>query len=226
MQQLSDRKLLFIEDDLALAEEIRKYFSENNTVMIANSVRRADECIRLLSFDAIVTDIILPDGSGLDIFEKYDSLPPVIVLSNLGSDENILEGLYYGAIDYIVKPCSLKVLEAKLFLRLDKQTKAEISVSGLTLNRTTRKVNYMGKQIQLTSSEFNILQYLMSNPGTFFSSNELYEKIWLARSLNTTTIRKHISSMRRKLLDATEGKEFILTDFGKGYAFAEVRSEK
>ena len=66
----------------------------------------------------------------------------------------------------------------------------------------------------------------MSNPGTFFSSNELYEKIWLARSLNTTTIRKHISSMRRKLLDATEGKEFILTDFGKGYAFAEVWSEK
>lgn len=223
--QLSDRKLLFIEDDLALAEEIRKYFSEKNTVMIANNVRRADECIRLLKFDAIVTDIILPDGSGLDIFEKYEKLPPVIVLSNLGSDDNILEGLYYGAIDYIVKPCSLKVLEAKLILRLAPQAKAEISANGLVLNRATRKVNYLGKPIQLTSSEFNILHYLMSHPGTFFSSNELYEKIWLAQSLNTTTIRKHISSMRRKLLDATEGKEFILTDFGKGYAFSEAPDE-
>ncbi len=225
MQQLSDRKLLFIEDDLGLAEEIRKYFSENNTVMIANNVKRANECIRLLNFDAIVTDIILPDGSGLDIFEKYDKLPPVIVLSNLGSDENILEGLYYGAIDYIVKPCSLKVLEAKLLLRLAPQAKAEISANGLTLNRTTRKVSYLNKPIALTSSEFNILQFLMSHPNTFYSSNELYEKIWLAQSLNTTTIRKHISSMRRKLLEATGGKEFILTDFGKGYAFSEAPNE-
>lgn len=220
MQQLTERKLLFIEDDVVLAEEIRAYFSEHNTVMIASNVRRADECIRLLKFDAIVTDIILPDGSGLDIFEKYDTLPPVIVLSNLGSDENILEGLYYGAIDYIVKPCSLKVLEAKLLLRLSKNTNPEISVNGLTLNRTTRKVSYLGKPIPLTSSEFNILQFIMSHPNTFFSSNELYEKIWLAQSLNTTTIRKHISSMRRKLLESTDGKEFILTDFGKGYAFS------
>lgn len=225
MQQLTDRSLLFIEDDIALAEEIRKYFSVNNTVMVANDIKRADECIKLLKFDAIVTDVILPDGSGLDIFEKYDNLPPVIVLSNLGSDENILEGLYYGAIDYIVKPCSPKVLEARLQLRLSRQSKVEICASGLTLNRTSRKVSYLGNQIQLTSSEFNILQYLMTHPNTFFSSNELYEKIWLAQSLNTTTIRKHISSMRRKLLDATGGHEYILTDFGKGYAFSEVPDE-
>ena len=226
MQQLSDRRLLFIEDDLALAEEIRGYFSEKNTVMVANDLRRADECIRLLKFDAIVTDVILPDGSGLDIFEKYNNLPPVIVLSNLGSDDNILEGLYYGAIDYIVKPCSLKILDAKLQLRLSKQIKTEIISNGLSLNRTTRKVNYHNNPILLTSSEFNILQFLMLNPNKFFSSDELYEKIWLAKSLNTTTIRKHISSMRRKLLDSTGGKEFILTDFGKGYAFSEDTDEK
>lgn len=221
MQELSGRNLLFIEDDLALAEEIRTYFSKNNTVMIAHSVKTADECIRLLKFDAIVTDVILPDGSGLDIFEKYTKLPPVIVLSNLGSDDNILEGLYYGAIDYVVKPCSLKVLEARLMLRLSPQKKSELRSGGLELNVATRKVAYLGNPIQLTSSEFNILHYLMSHPHTFFSSNELYEKIWMAQSLNTTTIRKHISSMRRKLLDATGGKELILTDFGKGYAFAE-----
>ena len=127
-QELSNRNLLFIEDDIFLAEEMRQYFSQKNTVVIANTTQRADECIRLWNFDAIVTDIILPDGSGLDIFEKYDKLPPVIVLSNLGSDDNILEGLYYGAIDYIVKPCALKVLEAKLLLRIAPQKKAEISL--------------------------------------------------------------------------------------------------
>ena len=221
MQQLTDKKLLFIEDDLELSKEIHRFFSPNNNIMIAHDLKTADECIKLLKFDAIVTDVILPDGSGLDIFEKYNKLPPVIVMSNLGADDNILEGLYYGAIDYIVKPCSMKVLEAKLVLRLSSQKKADLRAKGLTLNTSTRKVTYKNEIIQLTSSEFNILHFLMSHPHTFYSSNEIYEKIWLAKALNTTTIRKHISSMRRKLLEATKGQEFILTDFGKGYAFAE-----
>lgn len=221
MQQLTDKNLLFIEDDLELSREIHDHFSPNNNVMIAHDVKTADNCIKLLSFDAIVTDVILPDGSGLDIFEKHSKLPPVIVMSNLGTDDNILEGIYYGAIDYIVKPCSMKVLEAKLILRLSSQSKAEMRSKGLYLNSATRKVTYQSEPVLLTSSEFNILHFLMSHPHSFFSSNEIYEKIWLAKSLNTTTIRKHISSMRRKLLDATGGKEFIITDFGKGYAFTE-----
>ena len=225
MQQLTDKNLLFIEDNPELAREIQDYFSQNNNVMIANDVKTADECVRLLKYDAIVTDVILPDGSGLDIFEKFSKLPPVIVLSNLGSDDNILEGLYYGAMDYIVKPCSMKVLEARLLLRLNSQKKAELRAKGLCLNVYTRTVTYRQAPVQLTSSEFNILQFLMSHPHTFYSSNEIYEKIWQAQSLNTTTIRKHISSMRRKLLEATGNHEFILTDFGKGYAFAEDPDE-
>lgn len=219
--ELSGRTLLFVEDDKQLSLHIQEYFSAKNTVMIADCLNRAEECLRLLRFDAVVIDILLPDGSGLDLFEKFKKLPPTLIMSGLGDEENILEGFYCGAIDYIVKPCSMRLLEAKIALRLLPAKSAEKTCEGLKINPINRTVFYGEKQISLTSSEFNILYFLMTHTGEFFSSNELYEQIWQAKSLNTMTIRKHISSMRRKLLDATQGREFILTDFGRGYSFVE-----
>ena len=219
--KVSDRIILFIEDDIALAEELITYFEENNTVYHADTLAKAKRLIEEEDFNVIVTDVILPDGTGLDIFKSFaDAPPPIIVLSTLGNDEHILEGLESGAVDYIVKPCSPKLLEGRMAIRLLPNFARETSNRGLKVDAGKRTVHYKGKPIVFTSSEFNILHYLITHPGQFFSSNELYEAIWQTPALNTTTIRKHISSMRRKLLEGTDGAELILTDFGKGYAFA------
>lgn len=218
--KISERTILFIEDDLSFAQGLIAYFKEENRVYHADTLESAQKYIEMNTFDVIVTDVILPDGTGLDIFKFFtDAPPPIIVLSSLGNDEYILEGLESGAVDYIVKPCSTKVLEGRMAIRLSPKSSSEITRHELNLNVVKRTVHYKGKPIVLTSSEFNILYYLFTHSGQFFSSNELYEAIWQTPALNTTTIRKHISSMRRKLLNGTEGKELILTDFGKGYAF-------
>ena len=215
-----DRTMLFIEDDLLFAKSLTSYFEAENTVYHADTLAAAKEYIENNNFDIIVTDVILPDGTGLDIFNSFEkAMPPILVLSSLGNDEHILEGLELGAVDYIVKPCSPKVLEGRIAIRLLPKSESETSRGGLVVNAVKRTVQYHGKAIAFTSSEFNILHYLINHPGQFFSSNELYEEIWKTPALNTTTIRKHISSMRRKLVEGTGGAELILTDFGKGYAF-------
>lgn len=219
--KVSNRTLLFIEDDFSLAERLITYFSQENKVYHADTLMAAQKYIELKNFDAIITDVILPDGTGLDIFKCFDQAPPpILVLSSLGNDEHILEGLESGAVDYIVKPCSEKLLEGRIAIRLLPKSAGEASKHGLSVNAVKRTVHYNGNTILFTSSEFNVLYYLFTHAGQYFSSNELYEAIWQTPALNTTTIRKHISSMRRKLLEGTGGKELILTDFGKGYAFA------
>lgn len=219
--KISDRTILFIEDDLMFAKSLITYFETENTVYHADTLSAAKEYVAHNTFDVIVTDVILPDGTGLDIFSFASKvLPPILVLSSLGNDEHILEGLELGAVDYIVKPCSPKVLEGRMAIRLLPKSESETSLHGLVVNAVKRTVHYRGKAIAFTSSEFNILHYLINHSGQFYSSNELYEAIWKTPALNTTTIRKHISSMRRKLVEGTGGAELILTDFGKGYAFA------
>ena len=77
----------------------------------------------------------------------------------------------------------------------------------------------MQKEIHLTSSEFNILHFLMTHPNQFFLANEIYEQVWKSKSLNTTTIKRHLSTLRRKMIEVEPKKTFILTQFGNGYAF-------
>ncbi|MBQ8394189.1 MAG: response regulator transcription factor [Clostridia bacterium] len=219
--QVKGRTLLFVEPNREYAKQLQEYFAPQNTVIIADCLLTAEECLRLLNFDMVVLDILLRDGSGLNVFEIFKELPPTIVYSSLDNEEAMLESFYLGAADYVIKPCSFKLLEARMYLRLQPVRKSEKTFGLLKINPVSRSVFYNGKQLPFTSSEFNILYYLSTHAGEFYSANDLYENIWQAQSLNTATVRKHISSMRRKLLDATGGKDYILTDFGKGYAFTE-----
>ena len=90
---------------------------------------------------------------------------------------------------------------------------------GITLNTTMRTAVYDGKPIGLTSSEFNILCFLMAHPGEFFSADTLYERVWKSPSMQTSVVRFHISNLKRALFSVT-GENLILTEFGAGYAFA------
>ena len=143
----------------------------------------------------------------------------MIVYSKECDDDMIIGWLEAGAEDYIIRPASIRLLEAKMSLRMSGRSHLSRESGGLVINPSDKTVTYNGSLISLTSSEFNILNFLVKNEGKYYSSDELYEKIWKARALNTVTIRKHISALRRKLLIATGGVELILTDFGKGYSF-------
>ena len=220
MNEISDRKILFVEDDAELLKEMVDWFTaKRNTVYYADTLAKAISVSeKHPSVDMIVLDVILPDGSGLALLERFENLPPVIVLSDLGHEDSVLAGFEAGACDYIVKPCSMKLLEARMKLRFLPSAEAEKTIGGLTINASKRTVFYCGNQVPLTSSEFNILWFLVRNRGEFFHADKIYERVWQAPSLNTTTIRRHLSTLRQKLKEVSH-ENLVVTEFGKGYAF-------
>lgn len=217
-----ERNLLFIEDDEALMREMTAYFSPLNTVYTASDV---DEAVGILAktgnIDAVVLDLILKNSMGLDLFKKFPVIPPppVIILSSLDGENTIFAGLTSGAADYVVKPCSMRLLEAHIAIRLLPKADAVETFGEFSVNANKRTVQYKNSPIVLTPSEFNILFFLVKNRGEYFTADEIYEKIWCAPSLGTTTIRTHLSSLRRKLKIAMPASDVIRTEFSKGYCF-------
>ncbi len=217
--KISGRTLLFVEDDKRTVEQLSEHFSHDNAVIFVHTIDEAIKYLHFISFDALILDMVLPDGSGMSLLRTIKELPPTVVYSTLDTEYDIIAALKAGAIDYIVKPCSMRVLEAKVKLRLRPSKKATISSAGLVLNPMNRTARFLSATIPLTASEFNILYFLMSHSGTFFSSDEIYERIWNAKSLGTATIRKHMSSLRPKLQEACPNRDFLVNEFGHGYAF-------
>lgn len=219
MNTVECKNVLIIEDSDSLRESLCNYFSAKNTVTACGNLKEAIAAANANEYDIVILDLILPDGDGKKVL-SYLGKTPVIILSDLGSDEDIIGGLSAGATDYIVKPCSPQVLEAKMALRLLPAKKAAISSGGLTLNVNTRTVFYGGQPLGLTSSEFNILAFLMQNAGNFYTANEIYEKVWKMPHLNTETIKKHLSNLRKKMLAVSDScAALLITKFGNGYAF-------
>ena len=217
---VNGRTLLFVEDDEKLKKDMIAYFSTANTVFTASDV---EEAVGLLTktgnFDAVVLDLILKNSMGIDLFKTFPELPPVIILSSLDGEDSILTGLTSGAADYVVKPCSMRLLETHIAIRLLPKADAVETFGSFCVNANTRTVKYKSMPISLTPSEFNILFFLVKNRGNYFTADEIYEKIWCAPSLHTTTIRAHLSSLRRKIKSAIPENDIIRTEFNKGYCF-------
>ena len=180
------RKLLIIEDNIEELNELSTYFRMKNQVYTATTLAEGIELAKNNTYDGIILDLILPDGNGINLFNAVDSLPPVVILSDIGSEESMIEGFTQGALDYVVKPCSPKLLEMRLDLRLLPIQKAIITVNGLTVNAVKRTCTFQDKTISLTSSEFNILLFLITHAGQYFLPSEIYENVWKMKSLNTT----------------------------------------
>lgn len=219
MKRVEFKKILIVEDDDSLRESLFEYFFVSNAVTAASDLSQAVQAVQASPFDIILLDVILPDGSGLKLFE-YITNTPVVILSDLGSDGSLLEGFEAGAADYIVKPSSPEIIEARLSLRLLPENEAKLSLYGLEIDLNKRTAVYGKQKLELTSSEFNILTFLMHNAGNFYTANEIYEQVWRMPHLNTSTIKTHLSNLRKKmLLVSKDCADLIITNFGKGYAF-------
>ena len=212
MKTITNKNILIVEDSKSLRNELFDYFSVSNTVHTAKTLAEATEEIKQHEFDIILLDLILPDGSGLSLFNELGEGTPVVILSDLGSDNNILQGFEYGAADYIV--------EARMALRLLPPKEAVFSLHGLTVDMRKRTAVYNNRPLDLTSSEFNILTFLMQNAGNYYSAVDIYEAVWKMPHLNTQTIRIHLHNLRKKMIQMSEEcGELIITEFGKGYTF-------
>ncbi len=173
-------------------------------------------------YDLIILDVTLPDGSGFELYENMKRInsAPVIFLTALDDEDNIVSGLELGAADYITKPFSTRELLARI-KRFDKKKNGEgsvITVGNITADTEKHSVIKNGKEAELTALEFRILILLMKNKGKVVSRDLILEKIWdiAGNFVNDNTLTVYIKRIRQKL-----DTDLIKTVKGVGYKMEE-----
>ena len=218
-------ELLVIEDDPLIGKTLRQGLSElGHGCMWAKDGKRGLELASSQQFDAIILDLMLPALPGLVLLRELRGqgiLTPVIALTALGSVEERVDGLKAGADDYIVKPFALVELMARLEAvcrRTTSRPPAVMNAGPLTLDLSTRRVCREGKDIDLTPTEFSMLELLMRYAGQVVTRRMLCEHLWETDWEGATNvIEVHIKRLRDKLDKGYEGS-VIQTVRGRGYA--------
>lgn len=223
-----DGSLLFIDDDADILKANHTYFSaagfETDTAV------STEEALRLLEekyFDCIILDIRMDGTDGYMLCRHIRSTigTPVIFLTSLTDEDALVKGFSCGADDYVVKPYSLKALEARIRVRMHPRQRAGYPVlrfGSLTLSPSEKRASIDGTPVNLTVSEFEVLYFLASHKGEAFTPEALYKHIWNEEGIyQSHSIQTMILRVRKKLGDIAPGREFIRTQWGKGYVFAD-----
>lgn len=228
---MAESKILVVEDERDIAE-LLSYNLRNNRYLVTVS-SSGEDCLRLVDsdkFDLILLDLMLPGLGGLEICRRLKadtrtSSIPIIMLTAMSEEADIIAGLEIGAVDYVTKPFSLQILLARIKAALRRGSYSEprdpsdlISVLDLEIDLTKFRVSQGGKDITLTRTEFGLLSSLARRPGVVFTRNQLVDLVIGEDAIVTDrTIDVHIAGLRKKL----SGDDLIETVRGIGYRFRE-----
>ncbi len=217
-------KLLLVEDDLALAENVRKtLYKEGFAVNLAHSLEKAEIEIDVNEYDCLILDINLPDGSGLSFLERLRAKSfqtPIIIITARGEVEDRIKGLNLGADDYVPKPIDSNELVARVravIRRNSQHTLPIITLGELIIQPSEHKASINNHELDLTAKEFALLEYLAFHSNQVVTRTMLMEHIW-GNDFDSfsNVIDVYIRNLRRKIGEHTD-KGFITTIRGKGY---------
>lgn len=217
--------VLVVEDDPVIGKSLSKGLSEAGHVCVwVKDGKHGLEHSLSQRFDAILLDLLLPGIPGLDVLRRIRASgvrTPILLLTALGAVEERVAGLKSGADDYLVKPFAFPELLARLEAvcrRTVDRPPAVMTVGDLSLDLTTRRVLRDGSEIDLTPTEFSILELLMRHAGQVVTRKMLCEHLWDTDWEGTTNvIEVHINRIRKKL-DQEATASLIQTIRGRGYA--------
>jgi DNA-binding response OmpR family regulator len=222
-------KILLVEDDPKISSFVKIGLESYNCLVdTAYDSTIGEKLAFSRKYDVIILDVIIPGISGFDLCKKIrnnSNLTPIIMLTSLDSVEDKLTGFDCGADDYMVKPFSFQELFARIkaLIRRNKESVVApvLKVLDLELDSLTKKVKRDKKEINLTATEYKILELLMSNKGKVFDRMNIAEKIWgLSFNSGTNVIDVHINSLRNKI-DKEFAQKLIYTKKGFGYVLSE-----
>lgn len=229
------KKIVLIEDDSDLYS-LLKYNLEKEGFQMAGSQtgKGAIDLCRRERPDLILLDIMLPDSDGLDICKGIRSHPelahiPVIFLTARATETDRILGLELGANDYIVKPFFVRELIARIKIQFRNQSSPQrfLRAAGLEVDRESLRVRLNETPLQLTATEFKLLEFLMSRPGIVFSREQLLDSVWgHDRAVTDRTVDVYILRLRQKIEDDPANPMFIRSVRGFGYAFNEAATPK
>ncbi|QLY81383.1 response regulator transcription factor [Clostridium intestinale] len=221
-------KILIIEDEKKLAEVMMLYLkNEGYDVVVMNDGEKGEEAIDEGDYDLIILDIMMPKKDGWSLLRKIKNIgdTPVIITTARGEEEDRIFGLELGAIDYMVKPISMKelILRAKLRIRKDTMEKQEsYKFENMDISEEKRIVTENGSEITLTPKEFDLLLFLCKNPEQVFKREQLLQKVWSYDFMgDTRTVDTHIKNLREKIEYCNK---HIKTVWGVGYKL-QIKSE-
>lgn len=218
-------KLLLVEDDDLLAESLAEALGDDGYLVdIAPRLHQADALMQTEEYGLIILDIGLPDGSGLELLERWRARGhrhPVLALTARDTWEDKVDGLRRGADDYLTKPFHEEELLARLHALLRRQrghTGQLLSVAGLHLDEYQQRVSTDGETWQpLTATEFRLLRYLMHHPDRVHSKTRLLDQLYTLEqdAPAPNLVEVYIGRLRRRL-----GRDVIQTRRGQGYLLA------
>ena len=224
--------VLIVEDDKEIREGVEIYLkSQGYQVFQAADGVEGLEMIEREEIHLAIVDVMMPRMDGIQMTiklrEKYDF--PVIFLSAKSEEVDKIMGLNMGADDYVTKPFTPMELLARVNSQLrryrkfaEKLNQREASsnvytIGGLEINEDTVEVTVDGEPVKMTPMEYKILLLLMKNPGRVFSAEEIYERVWNERAVNTDTIMVHVRNIREKIEINPKEPKYLKVVWGVGY---------
>ncbi len=227
-------KILIIDDDARLLKNVETYLKDFG-YQIEGALDGMEGLKKIQSFqpDLVILDLMMPELDGLEVCREIrkDNAVPVIMLTARGEESDVVSGLEVGADDYLTKPFSLRELAARVKANLRRTTESKSGLAlkektlvygELTIDPSKREIYKKKRKIYLTSTEFNLLWILASQPGIVFSRDKLLEEVRNRElELFDRSIDAHISHLRKKIEDSPKKPRYIVTVWGTGYKFQE-----
>ena len=222
-------KILLVEDEINIASFIERGLKEfGHSVTVCHDGDTGWKILQDKPFDLLILDIIMPKINGLELCRLYRQMfgyqIPVIMLTALGTTEDIVKGLDAGADDYVTKPFGMMELVSRIravLRRTSKKEEDDTYVLGeIRMDRKKHEVTVAGEPVALTLKEYELLRKLMENQNIVLTRDKLLEEIWgYDFDGETRTVDVHVRTLRQKLGQAGE---YIETVRGVGYRIGEI----
>jgi len=213
--------ILVVDDDDGIRSLIKQYLNENNfLVTTSNSAENASKKIKIIRFDLIVLDVMMPGKSGIDfIKENKKSIDtPIILLTAKGETDDRVKGLEIGADDYLAKPFEPKELTLRIKNILNKTKKNNfkriIEFDNIKIDLNKLLIFKNGNEFKINSAEKTILEKMINNPGKTFSREEIAKLIDLDKERSIDVI---ITRLRKKIEVDPKNPKYLQTLRGAGY---------
>lgn len=223
-------KILIVDDEKLLVKGIKFNLEQDGyTCEVAYDGEEAVKMAKDKSIDLIILDLMLPKIDGLDACQKIREFSnvPIIMLTAKSDDMDKIMGLEYGADDYMTKPFNVLELKARVKAILRRQSHAAAgaetntaSTSEIQIDYNQRRVIVTGREINLTSKEFDLMDLFISNPNKVYSRENLLDIVWgYDYPGDIRTVDVHVRRLREKIEPDPAEPKYILTKWGVGYYY-------
>ena len=226
-------KILVVDDESRIRKLVKDFLTREGYIVLeaGDGMEAMDIFYEEKDISLLILDVMMPRMDGISMVvklrEKYDF--PVIFLSAKSEEVDKIMGLNMGADDYVTKPFTPMELLARVNSQLrryrrfmerlgDKEENSRIhTIGGLEINEDNVEVTVDGEPVKMTPIEYKILLLLMKNPGRVFSAEEIYERVWNERAINTDTIMVHVRNIREKIEVNPREPKYLKVVWGVGY---------